>query len=310
MRLTTDDVSSPCSTLDQQSARDQIYQDLGDTQIRLLMLYPAKSYEPLRGELFTCFLGLDAPEYAAISYVWGPRNCMQTIWLHNVQLPITQSLEQCLRRLRKETGAIVLWIDSLCINQDNIEEKSTQVNMMDRIYASSQKVQVWLGAEERYSWVGIQVLEYFATNPRPTTEAPWQTLPPDLIVLGLSEVMSRAWFKRIWVAQEVGLSRKTQMICGSRSFIWTHNPIRVRQFIRMVKYAAIQPEWLHSELARIDMHPLLELLDLQLGQQLDRSWGGSHRSAPDILDIAYDLRHRSSTDPRGHDLRVARLGQR
>jgi hypothetical protein len=140
MRLTTDYVFSPFSSPDQQFTKGQIYNEVGDGQIRLLMLHPAQSYEPLRGELFTCFLTPDALEYTAISYVWGTNDCLQKTWLYNVQMPIRQSLEQCLRHLRKETGAVVLWIDSLCINQDNTEEKSIQVNIIDRIYVRAQKV--------------------------------------------------------------------------------------------------------------------------------------------------------------------------
>jgi hypothetical protein len=65
----------------------------------------------------------------------------------------------------------------------------------------------------------------------------------------------------------------------------------------MIKYAEISPDWEEAGLKKIDFRPLLELLDLQIGQQLDK-WGSTNRHAPDILDIAYDMRHRSSTDPR------------
>ncbi|KIW61166.1 hypothetical protein PV05_01323 [Exophiala xenobiotica] len=66
----------------------------------------------------------------------------------------------------------------------------------------------------------------------------------------------------------------------------------------MIKYAELSPEWQQAGLEKIDFRPLLELLDLQIEKQLDRSWESTNRDAPDILDIAYDTQHRLSTDPR------------
>lgn len=61
--------------------------------------------------------------------------------------------------------------------------------------------------------------------------------------------------------------------------------------------ACILPEWRNRGLNTIEMRPLLDLLDLQTSQRLDRHVVTS-RLTPDILDLAYDLRHRRSTDPR------------
>jgi hypothetical protein len=66
----------------------------------------------------------------------------------------------------------------------------------------------------------------------------------------------------------------------------------------MIKWAELSPDWQQAGLGEINFRPLLELKDLQIGQAVDKSWGGTNRMAPDILDIAYDMRHRSSTDPR------------
>lgn len=111
--------------------------------------------------------------------------------------------------------------------------------------------------------------------------------------------MNRDWFRRIWVAQEATLSRIATIYCGPHTFGWNSRDCTiVRRFARMIKYAELSPEWQQAGLEKIDFRPLLELLDLQIEKQLDRSWESTNRDAPDILDIAYDTQHRLSTDPR------------
>lgn len=299
VKLTTDRVYSNTGSLDCGCyAKTGFYQPLRPYQFRLLVLYSGKDGDALHGELVTYSL-MDAPEYAAVSYSWGDSTASGIVQLSGVQVPVTHNLEQCLYRQRSETGPVRLWIDSVCINQEDFAEKSLQVSYMDRIYGSARSVKVWLGEESEHSSVGMRTLEYFSKHSRPKKDAPWQKLPPEIVFKGLWDVMNRTWFRRMWVVQEVVLSRSTELICGSCSFSWCANdPIGVRHFQRMIKYAGIHPQWRLQGLADIDMHPLLELLELQLGQQLDRSFGTSLRPARDILDVAYDLRRRLSSDPR------------
>lgn len=58
---------------------------------------------------------------------------------------IGYSLASALRRLRQRHKSVTLWVDALCINQDNDLEKSQQVTLMTRIYSSATMVQAWLG---------------------------------------------------------------------------------------------------------------------------------------------------------------------
>jgi len=291
-----------------QVSETNIYKALvGDHHIRLLALHPKEGDDILRGELLACtifshadFSIVPAPPYTALSYCWGEPTFSDAILLGNTPFPITPSLGRCLRTLWAENGeGRMLWVDQICINQDDIGEKSHQVGMMDSIYAEAKCVTVWLGEASEYSDTGMQVLHYFASTHRPSDAAPWRTLPPEVVREGLRDVMSRPWFSRRWVVQEVALSQKTRMICGSSTFSWPSNDVlRVQTFMRMIKYAEILPAWLDRGLSEVSMQPLLMLLDLHVGRQLDRSFGTSHRPAADILDIAYDLRHRLSSDPR------------
>jgi hypothetical protein len=135
-----------------------------------------------------------------------------------------------------------------------------------------------------------------------------KALPPLLVRKGLSDVMHRPWFQRTWVVQEMALSRTANMICCHSHVSWqSTNSVRVWRFMRMIKYAEISPDWQRAGLETIDMRPLLEVLNLQIGQQLDRSLGNTHRIAPDLLDIVHAMRHRLSTDPQNKIFALAGL---
>ena len=124
-------------------------------------------------------------------------------------------------------------------------------------------------------------------------------MPPELVKKGLKDIMNRDWFRRIWVVQEAALARIASITCGPYSFSWRSNDCTlIRRFARMIKFAELSPDWQEADLGEINFRPLLGLMDLQVGQQLDRSFGDTTRMAPNILDIAYGMRHRSSTDPR------------
>jgi hypothetical protein len=60
-------------------------------------------------------------------------------------LQVTTNLELALRHLRRENRARTLWIDALCINQENEDEKMIQIQGMNWIYANASPVVVWLG---------------------------------------------------------------------------------------------------------------------------------------------------------------------
>jgi Heterokaryon incompatibility protein (HET) len=91
-----------------------------------------------------------APKYEAISYSWGKasdRTHIQVCRRHRVL--ITRSLDSALRYLRHQNKERLLWADAVCIDQDNISEKSTVVAEMHLIFQSAQQVVVWLGQPVR-----------------------------------------------------------------------------------------------------------------------------------------------------------------
>lgn len=123
---------------------------LNPQTIRVLELEPAlKRTSPLKGRLIE--VDLDAVssqqrEYDALSYVWGSSEGDQPIVFDNKQLRITQNCDSALRQLRSRTRKIRLWVDAVCINQQDLMDRGHQVNMMGKIYQRARKVHIWLGS--------------------------------------------------------------------------------------------------------------------------------------------------------------------
>jgi hypothetical protein len=109
--------------------------------------------------------------------------------------------------------------------------------------------------------------------------------------------MTRLWFERMWVVQEIGRSHRAKLFCGRDCVQW-QSSIKVRCFIRMIKFAEILPEWTQLGLDTVNMRPLLEMLGFQDAFDFSRPWGSCDRAAPDLLDLAHRMRYKQCTDPR------------
>jgi hypothetical protein len=122
------------------------YQALQDDkdEIRLLRVHPALNPdEAVICDLRTVKLST-RPEYAALSYTWGPLVYDNSLTLNGHTKYITSSLHYALRCFRTQ-GWQMIWADALCINQDNIDERAQQVRIMWQIYSQAKCVFASLG---------------------------------------------------------------------------------------------------------------------------------------------------------------------
>ncbi|RYP53076.1 hypothetical protein DL768_001853 [Monosporascus sp. mg162] len=119
-----------------------------NSQIRLLQLKAGVGGDPV-----TCFLEVvdleGCPEYDALSYVWGDPGVTDSITLHGKQHDVTINLYDAMKRLRQSDKHRRLWIDALCINQEDTKEKEGQIGLMDKIYSRAKEVCMWLGEPTR-----------------------------------------------------------------------------------------------------------------------------------------------------------------
>jgi hypothetical protein len=246
-------------------------------------------------------------KFEALSYIrglpnfppsdWQGRNKLPQLLLDEAYyLPIWPNLDTCLRHLRSHDITRTIWIDAVCINQDDLTERGSQVQIMQQIYARADMVKIWLGPAKEESHMGMDILKYLAHSTL-QDQAPWTSGPEEALTAGLREVLQRDWFSRMWVVQEAAVSQKAIMMCGEDKFEWTNDPVQVRKFIRRIKYAAISPQWEEAGLSEVNVGPLLQVLNLQM-QHIERQQKQNLTLPPDILDIAFELRHRKASDRR------------
>lgn len=164
--------------------------------------------------------------FKALSYCWGDPTARYRIKLGGVIHCVTQSLGSFLKRQRDETEAKqFLWVDAICINQDDDHEKSYQLALMRNIYGTASELLIWLGDEEQPQSRGLELLGKYHQIPGDTSLRPVRlrhTQRSDF-----EEILSRPWFDRLWIVQELLLGafrdkvETTYLISGSSRVPWT-----------------------------------------------------------------------------------------
>ncbi|EUC40540.1 hypothetical protein COCMIDRAFT_9612 [Bipolaris oryzae ATCC 44560] len=96
-------------------------------------------------ELVTVSLEKHLGAFDALSYVWGYTDVKERIKMDGKTIEVTLNLEAALRRVRNTEAAELVWVDALCINQRDVEEKNIQVMRMKDVYTKCGRVLVWLG---------------------------------------------------------------------------------------------------------------------------------------------------------------------
>jgi hypothetical protein len=172
-------------------------------EIRLLRVSPGENDGEISCNLLTASLN-DGPVYSAISYCWGDPKDSVPIRLNRSTVQITRSLHGALRRLRQPSNAVTLWADALCINQNDHEERSRQVQVM-HIYRKADRVEIWLGEADRLTELAWNtMLQYDPLDGDPDIPALDPSSKVDLpqLLISLKSVLDREWFERAWVIQE------------------------------------------------------------------------------------------------------------
>ncbi|KAJ2988833.1 hypothetical protein NUW58_g3773 [Xylaria curta] len=115
-------------------------------EIRVLVLMPGQAEDKIDCRLVKIDLKTDN-HFQALSYVWGSGDRSETIQVNETPFRVTPTLENILRGLRHPVDCRKLWIDAICINQDDNFEKITQVDLMGSIYQAAEAVAVWLSGD-------------------------------------------------------------------------------------------------------------------------------------------------------------------
>lgn len=153
------------------------------------------------------------PEYDAVSYCWADEagdatRCCQAL-IGNTVIPITRNCQAALRRIRKKDRVMRLWVDAICIDQGNDKEKGHQVDFMPQIYICANKTYAFLGEGDADASRTLAQLSRGTTGSR----LPLHELR--------SRIFQKRYFSRIWIVQEIALSRNIRLILGTTEEPWS-----------------------------------------------------------------------------------------
>jgi Heterokaryon incompatibility protein (HET) len=220
------------------------------TEIRLLRLVPSPFSRVVRCHMEHHPLD-QAPSYEAISYHWGDNSTTHRILIDGCWFQVTQNAHDALHNRSFFARTKRVWIDSVCIDQNDDTEKTKQVRLMTKIYKQASRVIVFLGSrpdahmvndllaelDRRRKWYDESVLgeklynEYLLQEASPR----WQAF---------LNLLAQPWFERIWVLQEVAVADTVHAVYDNRYIDWETLVELLRVFLN--KNSADARELLYS----------------------------------------------------------------
>jgi Heterokaryon incompatibility protein (HET) len=222
--------------------------DESRSQIRLLEIIPSyNSRSTIRCRVWTSdFEEATVAGYAALSYTWGNLSKRRRIKVNDRAFFVTEQLERALRSIRSNWSHILsrresqtyslqvsaigpFWIDGICINQQNNEEKSWQVGLMGSIYSNASFTIAFLSDDSTRFSMAINAISTVNTCWEMASEesiSDWEDLCPKLwkpdsnqfslnkVWLNVIEFAQLPFWTRIWILQELVLSREVLFMVG------------------------------------------------------------------------------------------------
>lgn len=270
---------------------------LGPKDIRLLefSLRDTVSAPDFRCSLIATPL-FKAPRYGALSYAWGDAPPIRNINCDGYSLNVTPNLLsalQSIQNLKTLEEYHYLWVDAICIDQLDLQERNAQVSIMKEIYGNAQLVYIWLGehagnldramelimklnkaAELRLNEPDLNKTEVANKAELPSVESndAWN----DLYRL----FFDRPWFERIWTVQELFHARRCLVLNGNITVEWG----------QLKNIAPLFSDYQYSIPGRWNVHSLLHFSRVKSHQSSNHS-----RS---LMDLLQNFRRQLASDPR------------
>lgn len=162
----------------------------------------------------------DKPQYEALSYEWGPLENLGEILVNNEPLPVRSNLLHALLDIRLAKASKIIWIDAICIDQANIAERNSQVEMMGDIYRNAATVRAWLGPGSDISSDAFKLLQRFKkarSGADNSKRAHKLSNHEKALLFAFTEL---SYWKRIWIVQELVLAQEIIFHCGEEDVAW------------------------------------------------------------------------------------------
>lgn len=172
-------------------------------------------------------------DYDALSYTWGDSSQKPsfTITCNDQEFQVHQNLNSALPFLARRDSQLPIWIDAICIDQNNDAEKVRQIRMMKGIFEEATQVWVWLGPgngqsaeviaklpglfEEGMEIYSLLSQQWFANRPKVmswlSSDDTWSTF---------YDLVNNRWYSRLWVFQEAAFAKELRVLLGSHEVEW------------------------------------------------------------------------------------------
>jgi hypothetical protein len=156
-------------------------------------------------------------DYTCVSYTWGAatKDEDRPILINGQRFMVGRNLFEFLDHAREYHANERLWIDAICINQEDNDEKSRQVQMMSKIYYRAREVLVWLGPRKDYVGHCMRRMKEF--EDMSDTRMAWESSNDPDFWKGFQTINAARYWDRVWVVQEFISPAEGRIIQGNRS---------------------------------------------------------------------------------------------
>ncbi|KAH7087892.1 heterokaryon incompatibility protein-domain-containing protein, partial [Paraphoma chrysanthemicola] len=252
--------------------------------------------------------------FEALSYTWGDEKADYPILIDGNVFHVRRNLYCALREIRPTSSSRILWIDAICINQNDVSERSCQVAQMGNVYSFAERVVVWLGESHSLSDLGFdamtecfQFTDIMCKAAMPGTKsndtvaegfAKFLALPNmDNCLFGITAIYIRPWWRRMWTAQEIGLAREIEVQYGSRNISWELLHLFATMMMLVPVHNVLRQYTPHSESGRQAVKLLLARITLR-AQSMEDTRKKLGKGKLNLSLLARVTMDRYATDPR------------
>ncbi|KAK0738783.1 heterokaryon incompatibility protein-domain-containing protein [Schizothecium vesticola] len=168
----------------------------------------------------------DYPPFTALSYTWGAPTKSRSITLDGLSFPVLDSLYPVLEAICRPSGGFEAkawyWIDSICIDQTNSDERGAQVQLMGRLFATAWRTAVWLCPATAETDAAVALMARLSdvrdtAGPQPdkglALVATGKLSPPPWAAW--AALLELPWWRRAWTLQEFVMARRLDFHCGA-----------------------------------------------------------------------------------------------
>ncbi|KAI0155271.1 heterokaryon incompatibility protein-domain-containing protein [Xylariaceae sp. FL1272] len=200
--------------------------DYGSFETRFLRLQAIHPNGFMEFEVVVASMS-NPPNYYALSYRWGDTSQRAGLIVNGRHIDISMSLGEALASIDLTPG-VLIWADAICINQNDLYEKSYQVRMMGLIYTKAQSTVSWVGRElpgiQHAHTLCAEIQRLAADDEDDQLRASYFSKAlrchqqPVRALYALHDLLSQPYWERVWIIQELIKAKSVEVRCGSFSF--------------------------------------------------------------------------------------------